>query len=79
MLTDRYGLFLSTGSAAARDAYVEAADLALTFYGAAKAYDRAIAADPGFAMAHAGKAQMLAREGDFAAARGALATAKGLA
>ena len=39
MLTDRYGLPLSTGSAAARDAYVEAADLALTFYpGAAEAY-----------------------------------------
>ena len=70
MLTDRYGLPLSTGSAAARDAYVEAADLALTFYpGAAEAYDRAIAADAGFAMAHAGKAQMLAREGDVAAAR----------
>src|SRR4051812_7113131 len=78
MLTDRYGLPLSTGSAAARDAYVEAADLALTFYpGAAEAYDRAIAADPGFAMAHAGKAQMLAREGDVAAARAALAAAKG--
>jgi tetratricopeptide (TPR) repeat protein len=78
MLTDRYGLPLSTGSAAARDAYVEAADLALTFYpGAAEAYDRAIAADAGFAMAHAGKAQMLAREGDVAAARAALAAAKG--
>ena len=47
MLTDRYGLALSTASAAARDAYVEATDLALTFYpGAAEAYDRAIAADP---------------------------------
>jgi tetratricopeptide (TPR) repeat protein len=80
MLTDRYGLALSTGSAAARDAYVEAADLALTFYpGAAEAYDRAIAADPGFAMAQAGKAQMLAREGDVAAAREVLATAKAVA
>jgi len=78
MQTDRYGLPLSTGSAAVRDAYVEAADLALTFYpGAAEAYDRAIAADPGFAMAHAGRAQMLAREGDVAAARAALAVAKG--
>jgi tetratricopeptide (TPR) repeat protein len=77
MLTDRYGLALSTGSLAARDAYVEAADLALTFYpGGAEAYDRALAADPGFAMAHAGKAQMLAREGDVAAARAALAAAK---
>jgi tetratricopeptide (TPR) repeat protein len=80
MLTDRYGLALSTASAAARDAYVQASDLALTFYpGAAEAYDRAIAADPGFALAHAGKAQLLARQGDIAAARAALAAAKGVA
>ena len=77
MMKDRYGLGLSTESADARDAYVEAADLALTFYpGAAEAYDRAIAADPRFALAHAGKAQMLARQGDVAAARRALAAAK---
>ena len=77
MLTDRYGLSLSTASAAARDAYVQASDLALTFYpGAAEAYDRAIAADPGFALAHAGKAQVLLREGNVAAARAALAAAK---
>ena len=44
MLTDRYGLSLSTASTGAHDAYVEACDLALTFYpGAAEAYDRAIA------------------------------------
>ncbi len=80
MLRDRYGLGLSTASANARDAYVEASDLALTFYpGAAEAYDRAIAADPHFALAHAGKAQMLARQGDVAAARGALAAAKEVA
>ena len=80
MLTDRYGLALSTASAAARDAYVQASDLALTFYpGAVEAYDRAIAADPGFALAHAGKAQVLMREGDVAAARAALAAAKGVA
>ena len=77
MLTDRYGLDLSTASAAARDAYVQASDLALTFYpGAAEAYDRAIAADTGFALAHAGKAQVLIRQGDVAAARVALGTAK---
>jgi tetratricopeptide (TPR) repeat protein len=77
MLTDRYGLALSTASAAARDDYVEASDLALTFYpGAAEAYDRAIAADPGFALAHAGKAQVLMRQGDVAAAQEALAAAK---
>src|ERR1700739_157850 len=77
MLTDRYGLALSTASAAARDDYVEASDLALTFYpGAAEAYDRAIAADPGFALAYAGKAQGLMRQGAVEAARAAWAAAK---
>ena len=80
MLTDRYDLSLSTTSAGARDAYIEASDLALTFYpGATEAYDRAIAADPGFALAHAGKAQVLMRQGDVAAARGALGAAKDVA
>jgi tetratricopeptide (TPR) repeat protein len=80
MLRDRYELALTTASAAARDAYVQACGLALTFYpGALEAYDRAIAADPGFALAHAGKAQVLMRQGDVAAARLALAAAKGLA
>jgi tetratricopeptide (TPR) repeat protein len=80
MLADRYELPLSTGSDSARDAYVEGCHLALTLYpGAAAAFDRAIAADPGFAMAHAGKAQVMMREGDVAAARAGLATAKQLA
>jgi len=79
MLRDRYDLALTTASAAARDAYVEASDLALTFYpGALEAYDRAIAADPDFALAHAGKAQVLLRQGDVQAARAALAAGKGL-
>ena len=73
MLADRYDLPLSTASAAARDAYVQGCDLALTLYpGAVEAFDRAIAADPGFALAHAGKAQVLMREGNVAAARAAL-------
>jgi tetratricopeptide (TPR) repeat protein len=77
MLTDRYDLPLSTASAAARDAYVEGYDLALTLYpGAVEAFDRALAADPGLAMAHAGSAQVLMREGKVAAARAALAKAK---
>jgi tetratricopeptide (TPR) repeat protein len=80
MLKDRYDLALTTTSDAARDAYVQASGLALTFYpGALEAYDRAIAADPGFALAHVGKALVLLRQGDVAAARTALATAKGLA
>ena len=58
MLTDRYGLALSTTSPAARDAYVEGVDLLLTVYpGAALAFDRAIAADPDFALAHIAKAR----------------------
>jgi Tetratricopeptide repeat len=72
--SDRCGLALTTASAAARDAYVQASGLALTFYpGALEAYEQAIAADPGFALAHAGKAQVLLRQGDVAAARAALA------
>jgi tetratricopeptide (TPR) repeat protein len=66
-----------TASIAARDNYVHASDLALTFYpGAGEAYDRAIAADPDFALAHAGKAQVLMRQGDVAAARAELEAAK---
>ena len=62
MLADRYDLPLSTANVAARDAYVEGCDLALTLYpGAIEAFDRAIEADPGFALAHAGKAQVLMR------------------
>jgi tetratricopeptide (TPR) repeat protein len=76
MLADRYDLALSVTSSAARDAYVQGSDLALTLYpGAIAAFDRAIAADPGFALAHAGKAQVLMREGNVAAARAALAAA----
>jgi len=80
MLKDLYDLPLTTASAAARDAYAQACGLALTFYpGALEAYDRAIIADSGFAMAHAGKAQTLMRQGNVAAAQGALAAAKNLA
>ena len=80
MLADRFGLPLSTPSAAARDAYVDASERALTFYpGALAAYDSAISADPNFALAHAGKAQVLMREGNVAGARAALTAAKDLA
>ena len=80
MLADRYDLPVSTASAAARDAYVQGYDLALTLYpGAVEAFDRALAVDPGLALAHAGKAQVLMREGKAAAARAALAAAKDVA
>ena len=76
MLTDRYDLPLSTASAAARDAYVEGCAAKLTMYpGALEAFDRAIAADPGFAVAHAARAHVLLERGDPAAARVAAAAA----
>ncbi len=79
MLKDRYGLPLSTTVAAARDAYVEGVDLLLTVYpGAAAAFDRAIAADPGFALAHIGKARASQLTGNLLAMRESLATALGL-
>jgi tetratricopeptide (TPR) repeat protein len=80
MLTDRYGLPLSTTNTAARDAYVEGVDLLLTVYpGAADAFDRALAADPGFALAHIGKARAAQLAADPGSMRASLATALSLA
>jgi len=79
MLTDQYGLLLSTTSSAARDAYVEGCEAKLTMYpGALEAFDRAIAADPCFALAYAAKAHALLERGDAAAARVSMASAKSL-
>ena len=76
MLTDRYDLPLSTTSPAARDAYVQGCEARLTMYpGAIEAFDRAIAADPAFAVAHAAKAHALLERGDAAASREAIAAA----
>ena len=80
MLADQYDLAVSTVSEAARDAYVQGCELALTFYpGAIEAFDRSTAADPNFSLPHAAKAQVLMREGNVAAARAALVAAKDLA
>lgn len=80
MLADQYDLAVSTVSEAARDAYVQGCELALTFYpGAIEAFDRATADDPNFSLPHAAKAQVLMREGNVAAARAALVAAKDLA
>lgn len=79
MLTDRYELPVSTAASAARDAYVEGCEAKLTMYpGAIEAFDRAIAADPGFALAHAARAYVLLERGDAAAARSAMAAAASL-
>jgi Flp pilus assembly protein TadD len=79
MLTDRYGLLLSTTSSAARDAYVEGCQAKLTMYpGAVEEFHRAIAADPRFALAYADNAYALLERGDAAAARASMASANSL-
>jgi len=79
MLTDGYELSLSTDSSAARDAYVEGCATKLTMYpGALEAFDRALAADPDFALAHAARAHVLLERGNATEARAAIATAKSL-
>src|SRR5271170_566341 len=79
MLTDRYEFPLSTTSPTARDAYVEGRAAKLTMYpGAIEAFDRAIAADPGFALAHAAKGHALLERGDVLAARASIAAANSL-
>jgi Flp pilus assembly protein TadD len=77
MLADRYDLPLSTASPAARDAYVLGYETKLTSYpGAIDAFDRAIDADPGFALAHAARAHALLERGNAAGARDAIAAAQ---
>jgi len=79
-VTDRYGLAVSTSSAAARAAYVDGVDLLLAVWpGAEEAFGRALAADPRFALAEAGRArtlQLLARMDE---ARAAVTRARELA
>ena len=80
MLTDRYGLTLTTTSPTARDAYVEACDLVLSANpGPGDAFDRAIAADPGFALAYAGKARVQQVASDPAGARETFAAGQAVA
>ena len=80
MLTDRYDLPLTTTSIAARHAHALGLDRLLTQYpGIAEAFDAALAADPGFALAHVGRAQALLLLGDTAGARAAVAAAEALA
>jgi hypothetical protein len=80
MLEDRYGLSLSTRSTAALDAYQSGLDLMLRGYpGAATAFGRAIEADAGLALAHAGQARALQLAGDPAGAQAAIAAAQQVA
>ena len=80
MFRDRYGLPLSTESAAARDAYVEAMDLFLgANAGSEGAFARAGLEDPSFALAHAGRARALQMRGRGREAAAAMAEARGAA
>lgn len=75
-MDDAFGLSLSTRSPEARDAYVEAIDRLLALRGGAgESLDRALRADPGFALAHAARGRWLQMLGDGAAARESLAFA----
>lgn len=79
MLTDRYELPLSTASSDARNAYVQGCETKLTMYpGAIEAFDRAIAADPAFALAHTAKAHALLERGEVSTARASMAAANSL-
>lgn len=79
MRADPYGLELTTTSDAARDAHALGLDRLLTQYpGIVEAFDAAIAADAGFALAHVGRAQGLLLRGETAAAAEALAIAESL-
>src|SRR3954470_9017724 len=56
---DRYGLPLSTTSSHAAETYRAGIDLMLSSWpGAAEAFERAIAADPDFALAQIGRARI---------------------
>lgn len=80
MLKDRYDNLLSTTSDAARDAYVAGVDHILGgTYGAVEAFSDAVAADPGFAIGHAGLARARMYASDMAGAKEAIAQAETLA
>lgn len=79
-MKDRHDNTLATASATARDRYVTGVDLLLAGQtGIVDAFEAAVAADPGFALGHAGLARGRQFTGDMAGARAAIATARGLA
>ena len=79
MLTDRYEQSLSTSSEVARDAYIEGVDGLFSAYSKPEtAFDRALAEDESFALAHIGLARALQLCGRMPAARSAAATAREL-
>ena len=77
MHTDRYGLALSSSSAAACEHYIAGVDLLLSNQpGADAALNAALALDPGFALAHAALARHHQSWGRAADARAAISSAQ---
>jgi Tfp pilus assembly protein PilF len=75
-LKDRYDNPVATASQQALEHYIEGVDCFLAArYGAMEAFQAALAADPGFALAHAGLARAAMMAGDMALAKSALARA----
>jgi len=80
MLTDRYGLAISTSSQAARDDYVAGCDCILAAApDGAKKLEAAITADPDFALAYVALARERFLFADIPGARNAIAKARELA
>jgi len=79
-VADRYGLPISTASAVAAERYQAGMDRLLSYgVGADQAFDAAVEADPGLALAHAGRALFALFQGDGAAAKAAIEQARKLA
>ena len=79
-LEDRFGLPLSTTSDAAATDYIAAVDLMLSANAGAEAlFDRALAVDPDFALAHIARARLCQVQARIPEAKTAAAVARGLA
>ena len=79
-LEDRFGLALSTRDTAAVADYIAAVDLMLSANAGAEArLDRALAADPDFALAHIAKARLFQVQARIAEAKAEAAAARALA
>jgi hypothetical protein len=80
LLKDRFGLPVSTSSAAALADYVAAVDLLLSAWpGAGARLDRALAADPDFGLARIARARLLQLQARMPEAKAAAACARSLA
>jgi tetratricopeptide (TPR) repeat protein len=78
-LSDRYGLTLSTTSAAAARHYQDGMDRLLSYgFGADQSFAATVAADEGFALGHAGAALFSLFQGDGASAKASIERARGL-